>query len=455
VGYIFALASNLMAWVFAPLYAIAEVMLWFGTAKQNRSNGTISLVAPLVPILLAGCTLAAIGMKAPTAAWRPFNMTGQQGRFAGLIRSTFKHLQSPVIITDMPEKISVSPMFNTDGAVLYDPQFDAISSIRISGGELKRRVANSEMQFPLYRYNRFHDRFTVMPLDFDAKGASRTDFDAVQIAGMSQPPISFIKTVSLDETAKDLTIRSETPSTGPVLRVTGHWVNPIVQDYLWIDAKIDAPDSDKSSIELYWITALEPEFERRFHRIAESVVTNDGQYHKYLFPLQSTAWYSSGYVEQLTFGFPKGSTVKVKGMGTLSSEAVSPQYVFNTNEAKRQIAAPDFAFPNSPNLGLCIAPPRATSVPIKYSISPEIGATGLMFELSLPGRDFENPNGTRLSGVTWKTIPVEGTNGEGPLNFSVAPEPGIYAIRAIGMDKGHNFVGRFGDTAYLLIPHDN
>jgi hypothetical protein len=30
-------------------------------------------------------------------------------------------------------------------------------------------------------------------------------------------------------------------------------------------------------------------------------------------------------------------------------------------------------------------------------------------------------------------------------------EPGVYAVRAVAMDKAHDMIGQFSDTLYLLI----
>lgn len=442
-----ALMAEFNVWMFALLFALIEYVIWKRLPKEKRKDGTIHLVAPMVPLVLSACALAALGFRFTAPAWKPLKFSGEQGRFAAKLHSTFKN-SGPVVIADMPEKLSTSPLFTTDGAVLYDPASGTISSTRISGGILKSHIAGGSAPVPFYRWNRTHGRFTAVSWDFD-NAAEPAEFDAKEIAAQSQPPIPFIKTTSLDEQANELTIKSEMPTTGPVLRISGSWLNPGMADFVWIDAKVDSPRKESSSLELYWVTLIEPEYDARARRETVPAVVNDGQYHRYYFPVTSTPWYSSSLINQLTLGFPAQSSVIVKRMGTITKDQISPKVSIDIASSERAIAAPNFGFPNMPQLGLYVAPRGADSIPVRYAL--QTGADGILFEIALPGRDFENPNGSRISGVTWKTVPIEKPGPTAQLDISDLPQTAVYAIRAVAMDKEHNPIGNFSDTLYVLV----
>ena len=116
----------------------------------------------------------------------------------------------------------------------------------------------------------------------------------------------------------------------------------------------------------------------------------------------------------------------------------------------RGVSVPSFGFPTVPEDGLYVIPYGTTH--LEFDVKNTPGSIGLLFEFSLPGRDFDIPNGTRLSGETFKTVPIvikDSNTVSVPIDNIT--ESGIYAVRAVSMDKGHDIIGRFSDTLYLLI----
>jgi hypothetical protein len=449
--FVFAICSSFSSWPAAAVFAIVEAAIWFGTPKPNRQNGTFSLVAPMVPMVIAACALAAIGFQQEPPVARLLKIERSQAKFAATMRSTFKK-DNFVVIADVPERLAPSPYFISNGAILYDGHKSVMAANRVCGGLLKDALKAGRAPVPCYRWDAKHQMFPPIYLTFEGENAA-IEFDAAKLGNLFEPPVAFFKTASFDEKQNLISIKSELPTTGPVMRVSGRWMNPTVADFIWVEAKIDSPRKDISSVELYWTTALQPDYERKFRHELASAIVNDGKFHRYFFPVRSTAWYCSGQPQQLTFGFPAQSTVEIKAMGTMTKEKLCPDVKLDIKSDARGVAVPCFGFPNIPELGSYVSPFDANSLPATFRVQPE--ATGILFEISLPNKDFENPNGNKLSGVTFKTLPIDSTGPTAELPIEDLPQPGVYAVRGIAMDKGHNPIGNFSDTLYVLIQKPN
>jgi hypothetical protein len=445
-----ALAASLSWWMAAFAFPLVEAILWFRTPSSSRDK-SISTFAPLLFFVVLTAPLVGFGFRPTEPHLAPLKMPASESRFAATMRSTFAK-KKLVVIADLPERLAPSPYFVSNGAIVYDGSKSAVAANRVTGGLLKDALRANRAPVECFRWDLRHQMFSPVYLNFEGENAP-TEFDGSKLANLMEPPLAFIKTAAFDEKENAISIKSELATTGPVMRVSGRWLNPTIADFIWIDAKIESPRSDISSLDMYWTTSLLPEYESKRRHEKSPAWINDGKFHRYYFPIRDTAWFCSGQPQQLTFGFPIQSTAQIKTIGTTTKDKLCPDVKLDIKTDRRATAVPCFAFPNIPDLGLYVADFDAQTLPATFHVQP--GATGILFEISLPNKDFENPNGSKLSGVTFTTCPIDGTGPTAELAIADLPETAVYAVRGIAMDKGHNPIGNFSDTLYVLIQKPN
>jgi hypothetical protein len=138
-------------------------------------------------------------------------------------------------------------------------------------------------------------------------------------------------------------------------------------------------------------------------------------------------------------------------MGTVHGKNLMPKFDVLGTAGQTAVVAPSFNFPNEPALGLAVLPRGAETLPVAFACDNVPDAAGVTVEISMPGAQFEQENSTTLSGVTYRTVPLEGLSGTHQIPIGDLPRAGVYAIRAIAMDKGHNMIGKFSDTEFVYI----
>jgi hypothetical protein len=266
VVYAIALAADLTMWLATPLFFLCEFFLYQRNRAAHRYDPTFSLLAPLVPVVLCGCALSAVGFRFSILDFSRVKLKNEYSSYATSLKRQY---HNQIAIAGAPAQLAPSPLFVSNGSILYDGMNDVVAANRVT------------------------------------KGA---------------PP---------------------------------DMVRPVIRPHV-------------------------------------------------------------------------------------------------INPSARGVAAPSFGFPTLPEDGLYVIPYGTTQ--LEFDVKNTPGSLGVVFEFSLPGRDFDIPNGTRLSGETFKTVPIvmkDGNTVSVPIDNIT--EGGIYAVRAVAMDKGHDMIGHFSDTLYLLI----
>lgn len=360
-----------------------------------------------------------------------------------------------VVASGIPFAAAVSTSFVAANSCLFDPGTGVVASSRVSGGHLKDLLKVGRYAASTLRWDNMNRSFAN--IDFGQPLDAPKVYDGAQVALMFNPPIEHYKTAKFDTTTGEIILNSNSPTSGPVIRFNGSMLAPLGEDFVWVDAMIDGPrEGVQPTIEFYWQSPIFPEFDAKNRRVVTPVFLSDGLFHRYYLPLRSVGWVTSGTMSSLMMGFPAGSKVRLKGMGTTGKENLIPafQVVASGNAGasnERAVIPPAFDFPNDSSLGLVRLPRAAATVPVTYSSAKPVNATGVLVEISMPNKDFDQANSTQLSSTTLKTIPIDGTTGTYQIPVDQFPEAGIYAIRAIAMDKLHNMFGNFSDTWYVYV----
>jgi hypothetical protein len=458
-----ALAASASAWVAVLFFVAVEALLWFRSPPEKR-NGTYSLVSVMLPFVLAAAVLAAVGRN-PLGSYSLYTLMMPACALAGyLLSRVHSSAVVPLVVSGIlaivgialdwkqiktmrakanvarearpriatvTQQFALSPMFAPTGPMVFDERDKLIASNRISGGPLKdsRRM--------------------------DSTPPANQTFTASQVTDMFQPPISFMPTAKLDTATGELVIKSEMPTTGPVLRIRGDWLAPTGADFVWVDAKIDSAAPVASDVNLYWNTFADPSFDLRFRKISTDAFISDGKFHRYYFPLRGASWVTSMQAAHLVFGFPAASTAYIKAMGTADKSERMPEFRLVTNNSSVvAVTPPCFGFPADAGLGLYVLPPNASALTCQFA-TKDPDAIGVYIELSGPNQDFHNPNGTRLSSVSYHLYPVVAKDGKYDIPVEQFPRSAVYAVRASAFDKGHSMIGNFSDTLYVYVQRPN
>jgi hypothetical protein len=365
-----------------------------------------------------------------------------------------------VMARDLPGNIAIAPGYSTASMVVFDGKTRLLSSNHLSGGRLKDALRRGEWRDAALRWN--SELRSLIRLDLaerqdagQAASASAEDnwkLDGKQISARLMPPLEYYRTVRLDPGSGELILDSNSATSGAAIKLSAGGLEPLGQDFLYLDARIDCPPGQTGNIELYWVTPEQPEYDNKQRRVVTAAVT-DNRYHRYYLPLRSVGWVTGGPATAITIGFPAGARVALKELGTAPADGVMPRFDLDNTmvNAGAHYDPPFFNFPTLAQLGLLRVQPDAATIPVRFSCREIPGASAIMVEISMANRFFPNPNGREVSGVSSSTFTVEGNSGSYQISAAAFPLPGLYSIRAIALDAAHNPIGNFSDELYCLI----
>lgn len=382
-------------------------------------------------------------------AWR------NGGRQIAAVQKSLAVVQSrtnaPYLLAcDVPEWVTVSPAYSTRGLVVFDGKTRLLSAGTVSPGKLKDALRDGKYRDVTLAW--VEDLRSFMPVDASGNGEPLQKLDAQQLATRFVPGIEFFKSAHLDAAQNSLVLESNNDR-GPAMRVAATGLSPDKDDFLYIDATVEAPLSEERPlIELYWQTGTHTDYNNKTRKAWTKAIL-DGKQHRYLLPLRTLGWVDSGPLFTLTFGFPAGSKVTIKEMGVTSETSNRPTFdiVASADQSTQpQYDPPYYNFPNLPELGL-YRQPQSTQIISTYDASANHYATGASIEISMPNKKFPNPNGNEPSGVGGKAIVVDGSAGSASIQTANFPRSAVYSMRAIAIDKKHEFSGNFSDSVYCLV----
>lgn len=442
---LFYLASMPLALILSLAFTSLANLVPGGSKLRRTACGIVSTIATAVL-----CVFFLAHITNQNMAYR------NGGREIAAIQKSMSvveaHTNAPfLLVNEVPKWTTVAPVFAGDGLQVFDGQTHLISASTVSPGLLKDALRDGKYRDAALNW--VEPLRSLMPLDISLFDKPFQKMDARQIAMRFVPGIEFIKTAHLDVASNVLQLQSNNER-GPVMRLSAAGMSPVTDDFLYVDARIDAPHSrEKPLIELYWQTGTHTDYNNNTRRVWTKAVVGDGNYHRYYLSLRSLGWIDSGPLFAITLGFPAGSQVAIKEIGIADKGEVIPNFngvVQNSEPRAARVTAPYYNFPNAPDLGLFDCG-NSDSITVTHDTSRIPDATGVLVEISMPDRIFPNPNGNEPSGVGGKKVAINGVKGTYAISTTDFPRSGVYSLRAIAIDKGHNPLGNFSDAIYCLV----
>ena len=357
------------------------------------------------------------------------------------------------LVRDVPPYVAVAPAFSTDGLVVFDGETGLLSARHVAAGALKEALLAGKYTDRTFTWDT--NMRALLPLDLSFMPTAFPEkMTAAQIIPRFLPSLEYYKQVKFDSANDEIVLESNSTS-GPAIRLTVDGLGPLSGDFIYVDATIDAPATEKRPlVEMYWLTPYHQNYDERLRRSYATAIVNDGKVHRYYLSLRSIGFTTSGAINNITLGFPAGAKVILKGMGLLPKADLMPTFAVDQKQmqpARSGYNPPFMNYINEPDLGSYVLADEADSVPVIFGISNIPHAAGVSIEVSMPDADFANPNGTEYSGVGFKSIPVTNSDGHYSIAVTDLPRPGVYAIRAVAIDAGHNPISAFSDTIYVLV----
>jgi hypothetical protein len=354
-----------------------------------------------------------------------------------------------LMVREIPACVAVSNLVAGKTMFVMDAGTLLPAAPFVSDGLLKDALRDGNYRQATVRW--VDDYQSLVPIDITPEKNAFADLDATQIAAKFVPSILHYPQIKLDAEQNLLTLESNSMQ-GPVMRLSADGLSPIDGDFLWIEAKIDAPPDVKPTMELYWQTHIHNDYDEKERMNITPVIMNDGKYHRYYIPLRSVAWTTVGNPYLITVGFPAGSKTNVKAMGVLTdSSTLRPQLTIPATAPGQSANAGAWRnFPAAADLGFHIASRNSGNLILAYDAAKVDGAAAALLEVSQPNKRFPNPNGGAVSSVTLTTRNLQGLTAQFELPLSDLSN-GVYSLRVIGLDKTGAPIGNFSDARICLV----
>lgn len=383
------------------------------------------------------------------------------GRLASSLAQQVRSLRSAspiVMISDPPAEISLIAAYSSSQILLFDPGTALVAANAVSAGRLRDELLRGKYVHDVFRWDVRSEH--LVPVDFSQTATPPLDLDATAIASRLVPPLSFFPSISLDKNADRLTVRS-TDEGSPALRVSADGLSALGSDVLFVDAEISDAGKDRHwqsaagvpKIEAYWTTAQQTDYDHEKRRVWTPAFASGNGFRRYYLPLRTIGWLTSERPQLLTIGFPKDSQIRLKAIGTVSSEALMPQFNVLPSAYPPQNAfePPFYKFPQIEALGFARYGAWSSRIATHHDCRALSGAQGAMIEISMPNKRFANTNGRQASGVGAAVLGANSVSGNDDIPMTYFPICALYSLRAAAQDKGHNPISCFSDDAYCLI----
>lgn len=356
-----------------------------------------------------------------------------------------------LLVRNIPKSASVSPQTDPFNIILFDGSTQLIRAPRVVGGKIKDLFKENKFQNRTYFYE--HNTKSLYPIDFGLVGEDTINkLSGVDIKERVVPPIHFLNTTSYDQESKCIKVFSNKKA-GPVLTISANGFSPLGGDFIYLDAKIDTPDSNPKDIELAWMTTWGKDLERRDRLSSAKTYSNDNKFNRYYFPVRSTAWASNGKIQKLSILFPESATVLVKEFGQIDKEDLIPSLTLtNSTPVNGQFYSQgQFTYPNDQTLGLNTVFGPGKDIEFRYDAKNVTGASKVICEVGRLGKFFENPNGFKLSKHNLKVLKLSHLEGKIIVKSKILGKNGIYSFRIFATDENNKIIGNSSDEVCCLV----
>jgi hypothetical protein len=362
-----------------------------------------------------------------------------------------------IIVRNLPQSLSIEPILSPFSPQLIDSQSGLPRTVSLSAGRLKEALRGGKYKGLVLHFEKQYEGFAGTDLNIIDKPFG-PEIDAVQIAKHLKPPMMYLNgAIKFDEKKENLLLESHT-RVGPALCMECYGLSPIDGDFLYVDAKINVPQSvmatGPAKLELHWLTNWQGDWEARDRRVLTSGPVSDGQYHRYYFPLRTLAWTTSGLPTNLMLGFPGGAAVAVKAIGLCTQPLPLPDIsvtaVHKQDSNKNYFSHYCFNYPDVDDLGLSAVYGHDNGLDINYDVSKVPDAVEAMIEIAPLSEAFRSENSsTALEGtLQLSSKPTKG-------NLKVASEQlaggGLFSVRVFAVGADHKTVGHASDSLKCLV----
>lgn len=359
-----------------------------------------------------------------------------------------------LVVANMPEHMSVSPLFSPRDPALFDAKSGLLRSNAIPDGRLKQALRDGKILTGSLRWER--DLRSFLPLEF---GPAKSDWaEAMSMESLCArmvPAVDFYKNVKLSPDKKELLLESNSEH-GPMITIASAELSALDGDFILLDAIINAPTSFASPrVELQWITTVHPDYEKRERYSYADATINDGNVHRYYLSLRRSGWTAGGAPRIVALGFPAGARVRLLNIGVTSQAKIAelkPVLEGAASPAAERFTPPYYNYPVDPALGFVALSSSASSILADYSVANVEGASGICVELSYANKSFDDANSQHMSSKTFKTIRQQGVSGRISIPVADLPAAGVYSIRVIASSPSGSYLGQFSDPLCYQVP---
>lgn len=359
-----------------------------------------------------------------------------------------------LILANMPERMSVSPLFSPREPSLFDAQTGLIRTNALPDGRFKRALR--EGKFPAGNLRWDSELKSFLPLEFGPKKSGWGETMSMEeLTSRMEPALGFYKNVKLSPDRKELLLESNTEH-GPMITIATAELSALDGDFILVDAVIDAPSSFAAPrVELQWITTVHPDYEKRDRYSYADAIINDGKPHRYLLSLRRNGWTTGGSPRLIALGFPAGARVRLLNIGVTSNAKIAELKPVLDGAADPNVdrfTVPYYKYPLDSELGFLALSENAANISAEYSVAHIEGATGVAVELSQADKNFDDANSQHMSGHTFKTFRQKGSTGRIQIPVAELPAAGVYSIRVIASAASGSYLGQFSDPLCYQVP---
>lgn len=359
-----------------------------------------------------------------------------------------------VLIRNLPDIVSIHPTVSLFNLSVFDGKTAQMRAPDVSGGKLKKLLNDNLEKYKAISCHFEPDYKGIVSCDMMKTSFENTFRQAFFLEALT-PPLKYWRTGNYDPVSNEFTLFSNNEFR-PTVSFQSNCISNVNNDYVYIDARITAPQSSMGQpVDMNYTTTWCNDLETRDRYMKQRAFINDDQFHRYYFPTDTTGWLTNGYIKQLTFSFPAAAKVTIKDLGTTRAPDQKPdlniEFACDASQIPEYIDPFCRKFAPMPELGLCYIDGQ-NAIKLAFDASKIKGAkkVGLEYTLCPPGKHF-NPH--QVDGyaplATGKKI-QDSTSGSIEFSIKDIVKPGFYALRLFAENGSGETVGLASDTVYCL-----
>jgi hypothetical protein len=446
------MATVTCAPAFAPFNQIKNSLL------ANLCTGIAALLFPFIFLIqLAPLTYTqALSFKANGNLWNTISKS--------LEMISGRENKDYVIARDLPESLSLAPCISPFHLYRLDARSTLPTNFTLPPAKLRAYLQNDTHKNLCLHFEKHYGGLVRS----DFLPPQSTEFaqlmDAEKIKDRLQPPIYYYNgAINMDKATNCLVLESNSLG-GLGLPIECYGLSPLDAQYIFVEAKIDAATKPGQTVDFNWLTNWQTDWESRDRKLRQPATCGDNQFHRYVFPLNNTAWTTNGYPTRLMLGFPAGARVFIRSLGQLPAANSKPSMtaqVDGQSEEKQTYQAFTYKHPlQDEELGLYYLGNKNAKLKLSLNSDSQPTAdaqTQLALEISEADKPFKIDNNHELAARSnLKTLPATTSIQEIALTSADFPWPDkatthVFALRPVLLDNLGKLTGIAGDSIQCLV----